>query len=73
MASLSAERTGQPEIRKSPGGFPVRPNMARPRGSCAVSERTGIEVPQSDYSDPATVDACVSYLEARVDGGEAAG
>jgi len=37
------------------------------------SERTGIEVPESDYSDLATVDACVSYLEARVDGGEAAG
>ena len=39
----------------------------------SLSERTGIEVPESDYSDLATVDACVSYLGARVDGGEAAG
>ena len=31
----------------------------------ALSERTGVEVPERDYPDLASVDACVAYLAAR--------
>ena len=32
----------------------------------ALAERTGIEVPERDYGDLASVDDCVRYLAARV-------
>jgi acyl carrier protein len=32
----------------------------------ALAERTGVEVPERDYADLASVDACVAYLAARV-------
>ena len=31
-----------------------------------LAERTGIEVPERDYADLASVDGCVRYLEARL-------
>ena len=31
----------------------------------ALSERTGVEVPESDYGKLTTVDECVAYLESR--------
>ena len=31
----------------------------------ALSERTGVEVPERDYADLASVDGCVAYLAAR--------
>jgi acyl carrier protein len=32
----------------------------------AISERTGVEVPERDYAQVASVDDCVAYLSARV-------
>lgn len=32
----------------------------------ALSERTGVEVPERDYAQLASVDDCVAYLAARV-------
>jgi acyl carrier protein len=32
----------------------------------ALSERTGVEVPERDYGQLASVDDCVAYLAARV-------
>jgi acyl carrier protein len=32
----------------------------------AVSERTGVEVPERDYPELASIDGCVAYLVARV-------
>ena len=32
----------------------------------ALSERTGVEVPERDYRDLASLDGCVAYLAARV-------
>ena len=34
----------------------------------AISERTGVEVPEEDYDQVATLDGCVAYLEARSTG-----
>lgn len=31
----------------------------------AVEERTGIDIPESDYARIATLETCVSYLDAR--------
>ena len=33
----------------------------------ALSERTGVEVPERDYAALSTVDACVAYLAARIE------
>jgi acyl carrier protein len=32
----------------------------------AISERTGVEVPERDYAQVASIDDCVAYLSARV-------
>lgn len=35
----------------------------------AVAERTGVNVPESDYNQVTTLDDCVAYVEARVPAG----
>jgi acyl carrier protein len=35
------------------------------RFATALHERLGVDVPESDYAQIATVDGCVSYLERR--------
>lgn len=33
----------------------------------ALAERTGVEVPERDYAQLVSIDACVAYLAARVE------
>jgi len=37
----------------------------------AVGDQTGIEVPESDYDQVATLDGCVAYVEGRLAGSSA--